>query len=229
MKILIYTPIWQRPEIVREYVRSLERLPEHELLVVVSPEDPHIDEIFEYLPEDTYYTHCKNKPFGAKKNAGLEIARVLEWDYLMELNSDSIVNPALFELYEPYMSRKVPFFGLNNLFCTDYYTKRSLSIPGYNGDMTFGSGRMLHRDALRIDKLWVDELNEGMDTCMMKRLKEVGIKETVINNYEVPMIVDLKTNTSIWHFKLLETRGFEIPYEYLVEHIGYDFINHEKD
>jgi hypothetical protein len=91
--------------------------------------------------------------------------------------------------------------------------------------MTFGSGRMLHRDALLIDKLWTDELNDGIDTNMMKRLKKVGIKETVVDNGEIPMIVDLKTNTSIWHFKLLETRGDEIPYEYLVEHIGYDFIS----
>jgi hypothetical protein len=224
MKILIFTPIWKRPEILREYVRSLERLPEHELLVIVSPEDPHHDEINDILP-DCWKVECENKPFGRKKNTGLEGARQLKWDYLMELNSDSIVNPRLFELYKPYMDRKTPFFGLKNLFCTDYATKKSLSIPDYNTDMTFGSGRMLHRDALLIDKLWTDELNDGIDTNMMKRLKKVGIKETVVDNGEIPMIVDLKTNTSIWHFKLLETRGFEISYDYLTKHIGYDFIS----
>lgn len=223
MKILIFTPIWKRPDIVREWVRSLERLPKHELLVVLSPEDPHYDEIEEILPT-CWKVDCANKPFGRKKNTGMEGARQMKWDYLMELNSDSIVNPKLFDLYKPYMDKKTPFFGLNNLFCIDYKTKKCLSVPSYNDDMTFGSGRMLHRSAL-IDKLWTDELNEGMDTNMMKRLKKAGIRETVVNNGDVPMIVDLKTETTIWHFSMLQKRGFEISYKYLTEHIGYDFIS----
>jgi len=225
MKLLIFTPIWKRPEIVREWVRSLRRLPKHELLVVMSPEDPHYDELIDIIPEYAWRVDCENKPFGRKKNTGIDGARQLKWDYLMELNSDSIVNPHIFDLYEPYIAQKTPFFGLSNLFVSDYKTKKSLSIPGYNADMTFGSGRMLHRSALVLDKLWTDELNEGIDTNMMKRLKRAGIRETVVDNGEVPMIVDLKTNTSIWHFMLLETRGFEVPYEYLTEHIGYDFIS----
>jgi len=224
MKILIFTPLWQRPEIVREWVRSLKRLPKHELLVVLSPEDPYYDELIDILPP-CWKVECENKPFGRKKNAGIDGARQLKWDYLMELNSDSIVNPDIFDLYLPLMKKQVPFFGLKNLFVVDYKTKKSLSIPDYNPGMTFGSGRMIHRDALIPEKLWVDELNEGMDTNMILRLRKAGIKETVLDNGETPMIIDLKTNTSIWHFMLLETRGFEIPYSYLTEHIGYDFIS----
>lgn len=228
MKILIYTPFYKRPEIVKLYLRSLERLSEeinYDLLAIASPEDPHYWDIVEMLPDNTYIVTHKNKPLGAKKNAGIEIAKMLEWDYLMELNSDSIVNPEIFNLYKPYMSQKTPFFGLSNLFCTNYYTKCSLHIPNYNDNMTFGSGRMLHRDALVLDKLWVDELNDGMDTIMMKRLRAAGVKETVIDNGEIPMIVDVKTNTSIWHFNFLEQRAErEVPYEYLIKYIGYDFI-----
>ena len=226
MKILIFTPIWKRPKILQEWVRSLRRLPRHELLVVISPEDPYFKEIWKILPGYARFVKYENKPFGAKKNAGMEAARQLEWDYLMELNSDSIVNPRLFELYQSYMEKKVPLFGLNNLFVTDYKTKKSLFIPNYNTDMTFGSGRMLHRDALVLDKLWVDELNDGMDTNMKSRLSKAGVNETVVDCGEVPMIVDLKTNTSIWHFKLLETRAEkEVSYGYLKKHIGYDFIS----
>ena len=224
MKILIYTPIWKRPEVVRDWLRSLKRLPKHKLLVVLSPEDPNYWDIYHMLPDSTYYIDHENTPFGAKKNAGMKAARQIKWDYLMELNSDSIVNPKLFDLYRPYMSRKVPFFGLNNLYAVDYATKKSLFVPNYNTDMTFGSGRMLHRDALPPDDLWTNELNEGMDTNMMKRLKRAGVHETVVDNRE-PMIVDLKTNVSIWHYKLLETRGRQVAYEYLTEQIGYDFIS----
>jgi len=190
----------------------------------MSPEDPDYSELYDILPGYAWTVDCENKPFGRKKNAGLEGARSLKWDYLMELNSDSIVNPKIFDLYKPYMEQKVPFFGLSNLFVSDYKTRKSLSLPKYNDDMTFGSGRMLHRSALVLDKMWVDELNEGMDTNMITRLRNAGVKETVIDN-DIPMIVDLKTNTSIWHFKLLEKWGTEIPYEYLTEQIGYDFIS----
>lgn len=175
------------------------------------------------LPGSTYYIDHENTPFGAKKNAGMSAARQLKWDYLMELNSDSIVNPKLFDLYAPYIAQKTPFFGLNNLYCTDYKTKKSIFISNYNTDMTFGSGRMLHRDALPPGDLWTNELNDGMDTNMMKRLKQAGVHETIVNN-DVPMIVDLKTNTSIWHFKFLQKRGVEVPYEFLTEQIGYEFI-----
>jgi len=228
MKLLIFTPIWKRPEIVKEYLRSIERLPEHTLFVVLSPEDPDWKEIFGILPNRTKYISCENKPFGRKKNKGLEGAKQLEWDYMMELNSDSIVNPKIFDLYAPYMEKKTPFFGLSNLYVTEYNTKKSLYIPKYNDDMTFGAGRMLHRSAL-IDQMWTDELDSGMDTNMIKRLRAAGIKETVIDNKE-PMIVDLKTHTTIWHFKFLEKRAEkEVEYDWLVEKIGYNFINEASE
>lgn len=228
MKILIYTPIYKRPEIVKLYIQSLKRLLiNYDLLVVVSPEDPFYWDIIDMLPPDAYIKCHKNKPFGAKKNAGIEVAKLLDWDYMMELNSDSIVNPRIFELYESYMQKKTPFFGLNNLFAVDYYTTECIFIPSYNEDMTFGSGRMLHRSAL-LDKLWVDELNEGMDSNMRSRLLKSGVEETVVNNGEIPMIVDVKTDTSIWHYDFLKQRSRNtVSYEYLIRYIGYDFLSNE--
>lgn len=230
MKILIMTPFWKRPEIVKEYVRSLERLPDHNLVAILSPEDPFYYDIIDHLPLTTFIANVDNHPFGAKKNAGIELAKELDWetwDYLMELNSDSIVNPAIFELYKPYMEKQIPFFGLNNLFIVDYATKRSLFLPEYNDDMTYGAGRMLHRSAFH-PPLWTDELNEGMDTNMMTRLKAFNVFETVVDCGDIPMIVELKTNTTINHFKILETRPHkEVTYEYIKKHIGYDFITNE--
>jgi len=227
MKILIYTPIWKRPEIVKLYLESLKRLDgvvNYDLLVVMSPEDPFYWQIIDMLPEETYIKTHKNKPFGAKKNAGIEVARMLDWDYLMELNSDSIVNPAIFDLYKSNMEEKTPFFGLNNLFAVDYYTRECIFIPSYNEDMTFGSGRMLHKDYL-IDKPWLDELNEGMDSNMRTRLLKFGIKEEVVDCGEIPMIVDIKTDTSIWHFDFLKQRSrSQVSYKFLTKYIGYDFI-----
>jgi len=39
------------------------------------------------------------------------------------------------------------------------------------------------------------------------------------------MIVDLKTNTTLSHFKILERYSEKtVPYEYICKHIGYDII-----
>ncbi len=230
MKILCMVPVWKRPEISRLFLKSFERLQEYadlQLLCILSPEDPYYDENMDLLPGGTATAEFANYPFGAKKNFGGCIAQhpSMEWDYLLELNSDSIVNPAIFDLYRPYMEKRVPFFGLRNLYVVDYLTKEGLYIPNYNTDMTFGAGQMLHRDAY-ICQLWTDELNEGIDTSKISHLRKAGIDETVVDNGEVPMVVDIKTNTTITHFVELKARSEkEVDYEFLTKHIGYDFIN----
>jgi len=172
--ILVMTPFWKRPEIVREYIKSLERLPV-KLLAILSPEDPYYYEIMDMLPEGSYVVSVPNKPFGAKKNAGAKFAMSLEWDYMLELNSDSIVNPILMEVYKAYVDAGTLFFGLSNLYVVDYKTKETLFIPEYNSGMTFGAGRMIHR-SLFSERMWTDELNEGMDDNMRGKLEEMGIK-----------------------------------------------------
>ena len=229
MKILCMTPVWKRPEIFRLFIRSFKRLKEYadiELLAVLSPDDPHFTENF-YIAHsiDAYDIKHDNYPFGRKKNFAGETAKRLEWDYLLELNSDSIVNPAIFELYRPYMEKRTPFFGLNNLYAVDYYTREAIFIPEYNEDMTFGSGQMLHRDAY-VCELWTDELNDGMDTSKISHLRKAGIAETVVDCGEVPMVVDIKTNTTISHYIELKARSTkQVDYEFLKQQIGYDFIN----
>ena len=226
MKLQLLTPFWNRPENVQEYLWSLARLPSHTLLAILSPEDPFYFDILDLLPNDTYVTTVENSPFGRKKNAGAEAARTLEWDYLMELNSDSIVNPKLFNLYEEYIEKQTPFFGLNNLFVIEYKTRKSYYIKNYNSGMTYGAGRMVHRTAFR-GKIWTDELMEGMDTNMMTRLKKMGVTETVVDSGTIPMIVDLKTDTTLSHITFLKkfAGASEVPYEYISKHIGYDIVS----
>jgi len=234
MKILILTPFWKRPEIVAEYFKSLDELwtyADIELLAIVSSEDPHIGEIVNTFSFYTRLIEAENSPFGRKKNAGTTFAKALEWDYLMELNSDSIVNPAIFDLYRPYMERGELFFGLKDLYVTDYATRESLFIKDYNSGMTYGAGRMMHHSIVE-DKMWTDELQCGMDDNCRGKLEKRGIKDCPVHS-DVPMLVDLKTNTTLNHFLQLknlgvgrnEPKAVNVEYEYLTEHIGYDFIS----
>ena len=107
MKILILTPFWKRPEIVQEYVKSVQRLKsvaDIQLLAILSFEDPNYKEVLDLI-DGWYFCHADNSPLGKKKNEGLEFAMEFEWDYLLELNSDSIVNSRLLEIYGPYMDQ----------------------------------------------------------------------------------------------------------------------------
>lgn len=229
MKILIMTPFWKRPEIVAEYAKSIMRLKQYAditLLAILSTEDPYILYLPSMIPQ-AKRCWVSNSPFGAKKNAGAKLARELEWDYLLELNSDSIVNPAIFELYKPYMDKGVEFFGLKDLYVVDWATKETLFIKDYVTGMTYGAGRMISREAfLKLDKPWTDELNEGMDTNMKSRYEKVGVFETPVES-ESPMLVELKTNTTLSHFRMLKGLNPEKkPNRPTVSVISYDIVKH---
>jgi len=97
--------------------------------------------------------------------------------------------------------------------------------------MTYGAGRMMHRSIVE-DKMWTDELQCGMDDNCRGKLEKRGIKDCPVYS-DVPMLVDLKTNTTLNHFLQLknlgvgrnEPKAVNVEYEYLTEHIGYDFIS----
>ena len=50
---------------------------------------------------------------GAKKNAGLKEAIKIDFDYLLEMNSDDVIFDELLELYETYDG--IPFFRIIKL------------------------------------------------------------------------------------------------------------------
>lgn len=65
------------------------------------------------------YIEHENRPLGRKKNAGLNAAMKLEWDYLIELGSDDIILDTIFDAYKPFMKRGEDFFGSNKMLFID--------------------------------------------------------------------------------------------------------------
>lgn len=228
MKTLILTPVFRRPEIVRIFLEGYQRLKEHAdimLVCIVSPEDPHRDYLIDMIIDhDGEVCEWSNKYLGEKKNAGLEFALDFEFDYLMELGSDNLVNPAIFRLYEPYMKKRVPFFGLNNLYVLEWATKKCLYIEKYNSQHTYGAGRMLLNSAITVHP-WPDKAQEGLDTLAMKKLKEMGISETVVDVGETPYILDIKTDTNINDFVWFEPIGREVKFSDIGQYFGLPVYN----
>ena len=101
------------------------------------------------------------------------------------------------------MEDNTPFIGLNNLYITDWKTKRTLFLPRYNGNHAFGAGRMLHNGAIKVLP-WPDMENSNMDMYSREKLKRYGVHETVVDCGRTPYIIDIKTDTNIGHFELLK-------------------------
>src|SRR5665648_107754 len=102
-KILLYVPCWHRPEILALFIRNMKaNLPDYAELIpyfVISPEDEYFSDLIN-LTQGYNRALIKNEPFGHKKNEGLNRALQLEWDYLMELNSDTVYTSLLWDFHK---------------------------------------------------------------------------------------------------------------------------------
>ena len=83
-----------------------------------------------------------NEYIGEKKNAGLLELLKLDWDYMMELGSDDLVNPALIDLYLPLWERGVNCFGVNSCYFVDVKTRR---VALWEHNYAIGAGRCIKR------------------------------------------------------------------------------------
>lgn len=205
-KLLIYLAVWRRPYITEICFRGIERLKKHtgfsiEVLAVIS-EESMIPLCEKY---DVRWIMHENNPLGAKKNAGLQEARKIEFDYLMEIGSDTLI---LNDLLDMYTDLDIPFVGVGECAFIDSDT---LACRYINSRTTYGGGRMIRRDVLeQMDfKLWDDKLNRGLDNNSIFRCSLKGIKHRQFYATGFPMVIDLKSDENIWPFNYCTGREFD--------------------
>ena len=247
MKIMILMPVYKRPDILKTVIYYFKKLKtEHELFLIsiLSREDRYFAENLNTIMGFHFITH-PNKPLGAKKNAGMRYALQFDWDYFMDMGSDNIINPSLFDVYEPYLKQRFKFFGLLNTYMYDVNEKRGLFLENYNDGMCFGAGRMLNRDIVeRIGDLWPDEHDVGMDTMSRKKIVNF-CDETAINTGEQPLILDLKSEQNLNPFwsieklfadtikyvskEFIENNFMKVPFEFFGLENREGFINEYWD
>jgi hypothetical protein len=172
MEVLVFTPVWQRPEITKAYCLGLSRLG-LKAFCVLSPEDKSGNK---ELLEDfgIEYTMFKNK-LGAKKNHGLREVLKKDFDYLLELNSDDIIKNELMDSYLDLMEQGESFIGLGNFA---FYDSETGSVKHNKSTTLFGIGRAYSRSALEYGSLVVDVFANETTTTQRNHFKE-GCKYTI--------------------------------------------------
>lgn len=207
-KTLIFSPVWLRPAITRIFCAGIDRVRSNfdvDVLCVVSPEDR--TENRDIL--DAYgikYVEFTNEYLGAKKNFGLRKCFELDWDYLMELNSDNVIKN---ELMQSYQDRDGDFLGCGHFAFFDTTTGRCKSYK-YRSEYTyrtcFGIARRYSRKALENVVLWPKTAQKGMDNHSEYVLAQKGIKPEIVM-FHNPVAYDIKSEVNIWNFD--SVRGHE--------------------
>lgn len=160
------------------------------------------------------YCMYKNLPLGEKKNYGVSQALKLEWDYLLEIGSDTLVKDQLLRTY----TWDTDVMGALNFgfihpdgICRQLKSKVS----------SMGGGRAISRKAAMSGKLWTDNKNRGLDGNSLIRLCQGGFFEKRFQTEE-PLVVDIRGPENIWPRRKL---GVKVSFDKIVNGLGENEIN----
>lgn len=227
IKLLIYLALWKRPKITELCFMGLNRLRKHKdfdikvLAVASEPEMLALCEKYDVL----CVTHS-NLPLGKKKNFGLQAARALDFDYMMEIGSDTLVLNELLDEYRKNFIGVHHFFGIGDcaFICSETQACRRVG-----GASTYGGGRMISRHALETMefKLWPDDYNKGLDNASVFKMARGGFWYQQLKPGPVPLVFDIKSEENIWKFNHLT--GVEYDVNRLLERLSADEVGAIKD
>ncbi|HEY3402230.1 MAG TPA: hypothetical protein VGK59_02520, partial [Ohtaekwangia sp.] len=202
MKILVFVPVWKRPEITEICFMGINRLQKVPGFEVKG---------FAVISEETMIPLCekygidwcitKNHPLGAKKNYGVSQAMRKNFDYLVDIGSDDLLKDEFLELY----SWDRPVFGLMDfllLDATQTKCKRlTTKVP------RFGAGRAIRKDAITKD-LWHPSATKGMDNYSNFQLALDGSGVKGVRS-EDPVLVELKSEVNIHKYRLVPGKKYD--------------------
>lgn len=210
IKILIYLALWKRPQITELCFKGIDRLRQHpdfDIQVLAVASEPEMIPLCEKY--NMFVVSHENLPLGKKKNFGLQAAKSFDFDYLMEIGSDTLVLTELLDQYKEYIG-VYHFFGIGDAAFIDSETQSCRRVVGAS---TYGGGRMISRTALEAMnwRIWPDNLNKGLDNAsVFKIAREGGFWYQQIKSGEVPLVFDVKSDVNIWPFNHLIGKDYDV-------------------
>lgn len=213
MNICILTCMNKRHSISEMYAKGITKFKEkspYEILLVACISEKESEKICNDYGIN--YTYAENKTTGYKFNRALEFALTFEWDYLMIMGDDDIIDADSWQLINPLIDSLNPYFGFDRIYFHHLATGNSMKyiIEEPHGGV-IGCGRFIHRSV--IDKtglLWLDEQETGCDMISGKKIKAKGYERTIISEC---VMVDIKTDLNIWKFSQYKKKRIELSQE----------------
>ncbi|HYF69090.1 MAG TPA: hypothetical protein VD884_13195 [Ohtaekwangia sp.] len=205
MKILVFVPVWKRPEITEICfmgIKRLQKVPGYEVNGFAVISEPNMIGLCEKYGIGWCLT--ANNPLGAKKNFGVKQALRYDFDYMIEIGSDDLLKDDVLDAY----NWDAPVIGLMDFAIIDTFNGRckrlSTNIP------KFGAGRAIKRYVLESFTLWHDAKNRGLDNSSsinmaVNRISQRGIRS------EQPLSVALKSDVNLWSYNVI--KGVKYPIE----------------
>jgi hypothetical protein len=216
-------PLWKRPEIVKLFISRLNipHYMETRILFLISPEDPFYKANLKLIKVKGFdYLNVENDTLGRKKNIGLNYALHWKWDFFTELGSDNIINPNLWQLYEPYFNT-CEYFGINSAYSWEPKTDKAVQCINYHEGNAIGPARVIKRNVIEdVGRLWRNDWNCGMDGCSHFEIEKRGYKQTVIDVTDIPYILDIKTATNINAFFEIEDMGVPVDVSFIKDNFN---------
>jgi hypothetical protein len=217
LKIQVVIPLWKRPEITKYCFDQLTK---------VIAESKHQLDVLCVISEEEYKGICdsygfawvwaENDPLGAKINVGILKALESDPDYIMTLNSDSVIKTELLDTwYEESFNKKEAFFGVDTVTFIDSETNQAKE---YTYEMSIlGVAKCMRADIVKasfksLGKLYEPQRNKGLDDTMMENLIKIKCAPKIIK-YKGQIVFDIKSEVNIWSWKHFENKGKAVKAE----------------
>jgi hypothetical protein len=176
-KVVAIMPTFQRPQITLDSVTVLLKNPEVGKVILMGT-DP-ADFPFP-LPDRVQYHMTANEPLGAKWQRALDLARLLEPEYILAVGSDDWLEPGYVAHGLRRLSEGWDVYGRGRWKMVEFNVKKiRVTDCRYRGHRDpLGSGKLISANILdRIDwKLYPENAPRGIDYFSHMQLVEAGAR-----------------------------------------------------
>jgi len=217
--VALVSLFWKRPHITKWFWRGALRLQqlcaargaEMFFVAVCSPGDRHEQQNAALAHSSgARVALADNDLLPHKHNVALALAKTLDTDYVLFVNSDNFLSDTLMTNYLRLMREGIPYCGLRDLWFYDPPLRQSVYWPGYSQGHTSygrpcGCARLISRATLTTCgwQLWPDSAHasRALDAMADATLSAHGIEHVAFSMSEVGDAVDIKSDTSISSFQ----------------------------
>lgn len=210
-KVVVLTCTWKRPEITEIFVDTLLTMQEKTkgifeyINIVIDSENSNFD-VFKNRKNEFDYYNYPNNPISNKWNYGVTLTKNIDFDYIIFLGSDDVVDQNVMLEYHSKMKENYDFIGIIDMYVFNtmnnqlYYWDGYKESTGRKGE-TIGLGRCFSKKV--IEKLnytpWMMNINKSLDKTLNNNIKKIEnlkiskIRLTDFNGFSC----DIKSNVNI--------------------------------